>query len=177
MGLLQRIFGGRLRSGGNDRKQQSAIERYRYLLRTTPPEALEEAHAEAFAALTPEQRRQVQAELATVTPEPERPRSDDPSELARVATRAEMRRPGTLERSFGGAAGMGPMLAGSLLAGVAGSFVGTAVASAILSGLNNDGGSGDAGDVADDVDPGMGSDWNGYGSGDFGGAGDFGGGF
>ncbi len=33
---------------------EQAIERYRYLLRTAPPEAIEEAHAEAFAQLTVE---------------------------------------------------------------------------------------------------------------------------
>src|SRR5688500_3234244 len=34
-----------------------ALERYRYMLKTAPPETLEQAHAEAFAKLTPEQRR------------------------------------------------------------------------------------------------------------------------
>ena len=34
-----------------------ALERYRYMLRTAPPETLEQAYAEAFAKLTPEQRR------------------------------------------------------------------------------------------------------------------------
>jgi hypothetical protein len=38
---------------------EQAVERYRYLLRTAPPEAIEAAHAEAFARLTPEQRRLV----------------------------------------------------------------------------------------------------------------------
>ena len=33
-----------------------AVERYRYLLRTAPPETIEAAHHEAFARLTEEQR-------------------------------------------------------------------------------------------------------------------------
>lgn len=180
MGLLKRIFGRAPGSGRPDREQQSAVERYRYLLRTAPPEAIEEAHAEAFAALTPEQRQQVLAELASVTPENERPTSDEPADLARAATRAEMRRPGTLERSFGGAGGPGSMMAGSLLAGVAGAVVATTIAGAVFSDLHHDAGSGDG----SGADPGMEGDWGGggdvgggFGGGDVGGGGDFGGGF
>jgi hypothetical protein len=31
---------------------EAAVERYRYMLRTAPPETIELAHAEAFAKLT-----------------------------------------------------------------------------------------------------------------------------
>ena len=48
-----------------------AIARYRYMLRTAPLEAIEEAHAEAFAALTSEQRRRVLEELKRPTAKPE----------------------------------------------------------------------------------------------------------
>src|SRR5215204_2684451 len=72
-----------------------ALERYRYMLRTAPPETLEQAHAEAFAQLTPEQRQMVLAELSAELPERERIAAeragDDPRALARTATRAEMR--------------------------------------------------------------------------------------
>jgi hypothetical protein len=40
-------------------EDQLAIERYRYLLRTAPPESIEAVHAEAFAKLTPLQRAKV----------------------------------------------------------------------------------------------------------------------
>jgi hypothetical protein len=120
MGLLDRLFGRRdddRRSYGQPRTQgapyqgrgrneqlpdEQAVARYRYLLRTAPPEQIEQAHAEAFAQLTPDQRQQVLAQLAAVTPAGERPRTDDPDTLARAATRAEMRQPGTLERALGG---------------------------------------------------------------------------
>ena len=46
------------------RADEIAIERYRYLLRTAPPETIEQAHAEAFAKLTPAQRAQVFQELS-----------------------------------------------------------------------------------------------------------------
>ena len=46
-----------------------AVERYRYLLRTAPPETIEQVHAEAFATLTPEQRRQVFDELSRQSPQ------------------------------------------------------------------------------------------------------------
>src|SRR5690242_9138658 len=72
---------------------EAAIERYKYLLRTAPPDRIEAAHSEAFATLTREQRQEVLRRLAQ---EGETPASDSPNDLARTATRAEMRRPGTL---------------------------------------------------------------------------------
>src|SRR3954470_16497088 len=90
-------------------EDERAIERYRYLLRTAPPDQVEAAHAEAFAKLTPEQRRQVLEQLSAGVPGSERPRSDDAGTLARTATRAEFRQPGFLERTFGGyGGGYGP---------------------------------------------------------------------
>src|SRR5690348_9654223 len=70
--------------GGTDertRRDEEAIRRYRYLLRTAPPEAVEQAHAEAFAQLTPDQRRQVLGQLANNVPEYEKVRDDDPRTL------------------------------------------------------------------------------------------------
>ena len=106
MGLLDRLF-GRHRQGydqagyrqpqyqargrGGQSSDEQALARYRYLLRTAPPEQIEEAHAEAFAQLTPDQRQQVLAQLAAAVPAGERPRTDDPRTLARVATRASVR--------------------------------------------------------------------------------------
>ena len=92
------------RAGGRagQLSDEQAVARYRYLLRTAPPEQIEQAHAEAFAQLTADQRQQVLAQLAAAVPAGERPRTDDPQTLARVATRAEMRQPGTLERALGG---------------------------------------------------------------------------
>jgi hypothetical protein len=111
-------------------EDEQAIARYRYLLRTARPEAVEQAHAEAFAQLTPEQRAQVLRQLGQEVPKGERldPSGDvDARALARVATRAEMRRPGTLERSFGG---------GSFLGTIAGAFIGTAIANQLLGGFD-----------------------------------------
>src|SRR4051812_44345501 len=88
-------------------EDERAIERYRYLLRTAPPDQVEAAHAEAFGKLTPDQRRQVLEQLSAAVPASERPRSDDARTLARTATRAEFRQPGFLERTFGGYGGGG----------------------------------------------------------------------
>ncbi|ANC32124.1 hypothetical protein [Isoptericola dokdonensis] len=113
-----------------------AIDRYRYLLRTAPPDAVEQAHAEAFAQLTPEQRRQVLTEVGATLPPSERATSDDPQSLARMATRAELRNPGTLEKSFRGGApggmGFGSMVGSSLLGTVAGVVIGSAVANMLF---------------------------------------------
>lgn len=121
---------------------QQAIERYRYMLRTAPPEQVEQAHAEAFATLTPEQRQKVLTDVSAQVPESERATSTDPQDMARMATRAEMRNPGTMERSLGGGRGpgMGGMIAGSLLAGVAGAFIGTAIADAMFDDAGDAGG-------------------------------------
>ena len=203
MGLLDRLLGrtDRDRQGWDGGRQAArpagrpatagrtedevAVERYRYLLRTAPPEQVEQAHAEAFAKLTPEQRRQVLAELSNEVPPAERAQSDDPRALARMATRAELRQPGTMERTLGrggmGGMGMGGMLAGSLLASVAGAFVGTAIADAMFdfndSGEGTDAAAdtGDTGEAAADTGGDTGGDYGGdTGGGDYGG--DFGGG-
>jgi hypothetical protein len=122
---------------------EQAVARYRYLLQTAPPDQIEQAHAEAFANMTPQQRAMVLQGLAQETPASEHAAlaaaQNDPRAMARYATRAEMRNPGTLERSFAGPGGqgggmggmmggMGGMIAGSLLASVAGAFIGTAIA-------------------------------------------------
>jgi hypothetical protein len=161
---------------------EQAIQRYRYMLRTAPPETIEQAHAEAFAQLTPAQRAQVLRELTTTLPAHERAAiasgQDDPKTLARVATRAEMRQPGTLERTFGGMGGMGMMgggmFGGSFLTSLAGAFVGSMIAQQFFGGLDSAYGAGDYGaenlDQGAEADPGY--DDSGYDSG-----GDFGGDF
>ncbi|WP_109474356.1 hypothetical protein [Ornithinimicrobium cavernae] len=114
-------------------EDERAIARYRYLLRTAPPEQVEQMHAEAFARLTPEQRQQVLQTLSTDLPPEERPQGDDPQAMARAATRAEMRQPGTLQRSFAGP-GFGSVLGGSLLGTIAGVVVGSVIAQSLLGG-------------------------------------------
>ena len=153
---------------------QQAIERYRYMLRTAPPDDIERAHEEAFKQLTPEQRATVLRELTTQVPASEAATSDDPRSLARMATRAEMRQPGTMERTFGGM--QGPGLGGMFLSTLAGAFVGTAIAGAFFD--NDPGSDSGANDAAstdtDGGDGGDGFDGGDMGGGDFGG--DFGGG-
>ena len=151
MGFLDRVFGRPEERSEADRPgdrspasstDEQAIERYRYLLRTAPPEALEEAHAEAFARLTPEQRSEVLRRFGESLPSSElgEARCGDPRAMARAATRAEVRDPGFLERTLGrGGMGMGGGMGGvfgtSLLGSLAGTFLGTAIASHFLHGL------------------------------------------
>ena len=156
---------------------QQALERYRYMLRTAPPDDIERAHEEAFAQLTPEQRAAVLRELAGQVP-PSEIGGDDPKSLARAATRAEMRQPGTMERTFGGAV---PGLGSMFLTTLAGAFVGSAIADAFFNNDASNDGSADAGEGGESADAGdapaddAGGDYGGdFGGGDFGG-GDFGG--
>jgi hypothetical protein len=155
-----------------------AVDRYRYLLRTAPPDAVEEVHAEAFAKLTPQQRNLVFEELSQNAAASDRPASDDPRTLARSATRSELRQPGFLERTLGpGSAasrgpGLGTMIGGSLLGTVAGVVIGSAIADMVLPGIGDFGsdlsdGVGDLGNDVGDVASDAGSGFDGFG--DFGG--------
>lgn len=145
MGFLDRLFGGSPAAAqpavASTRTAVSAderaLERYRYLIRTAPPETIEQVHAEAFARLTDGQRALIYEELARGAATGERPLSSEPATLARAATRAELRRPGSLERSLSGSTagitpGFGSMLASSLLGTVAGYVVGSTLVSAFL---------------------------------------------
>jgi hypothetical protein len=199
MEMLRRMFGmdelrprrGRTMSRSEQMSpDEQAVERYRYLLRTAPPETIEEAHVEAFAKLTPEQRRMVLQELdATLTPAERAAGAsydEDPRSLARLATRAEMRQPGTLERTWSGmpaGIGMGGLTMGNFMSTIAGVMVGSMIADAFLGNAGYDAGSAEAADASgaeggdfaagDSGFGDMGSDFGGFG--DFGG-GDFGGG-
>ena len=158
VGILDKILGRdeeprpspaqRPGAGSAQSADEQAIARYRYMLKTAPPETIEQAHAEAFAKLTPEQRNMLLQQLSADMPDAERSVAgvagkDDPQSLARLATRAEVRRPGTMERTFGGMGGrgmgMGGMMAGTLLSSIAGVVVGSAIAQSFF----GDAGSGD----------------------------------
>jgi len=174
---------------GNRTDDEIAVERYRYLLRTAPPETIESVHREAFSKLTPEQRELLFTELSKNAPSGDAPRSSDAASLATAATRSELRQPGTMERSMssgGQGMGFGSMVASSLLGTVAGYVIGSALVSAFLP-MDNGGsdaaadGSSDASADAAGTDASADGGYDGSGGdfgGDFGGGGgDFGGGF
>lgn len=196
MGFLDRLFGASDERTAPPSRQvpparplsedELAVERYRYLLRTAPPESIEAVHAEAFAKLTPQQRAEVFRTLSEQAPPGERLVSDEPAALARAATRAEVREPGTMERAFSGAGArgaapsMGQMIGSSMLGTIAGVVIGSAIAQAFLPDPSAFEAGGDGGDVAADASGAdasgdAGGDWGGgdWGGGDFGG-GDFG---
>ena len=163
-----------------------AVERYRYLLRTAPPETIEQVHTEAFSKLTPEQRDLLFRELSDRAAEGDKPASNEPRALAVSATRSELRNPGTMERSMGGGTGggigFGGMLASSMLVTVAGFVIGSALVSAFMPDAGASDGSGaegaDGGDGSGSSDAGAdaGSDSGSDSGSDAGGFGDFGGG-
>jgi hypothetical protein len=145
--------------GGSE--DERAVARYRYLLRTAPPDALEQVHAEAFARLTPEQRQQVLTELSRGLPAGERSPSNDPQSMARAATRAELRQPGYLEQTFqrgrfagagmGGGMGMGGMVMGSMMGTMAGVVIGSAIADSLFDGYDSSPEAADASDSGGDA--------------------------
>ncbi|KAF2416583.1 hypothetical protein [Microbacterium sp. B35-30] len=175
-------------------EDEIAIERYRYLLRTAPPETIEQVHAEAFGRLTEPQRQQVLAELSAGLPSAEQPRSSDPQTMARAATRAEYLNPGFMERTLGPqrqGPSFGSMLGSSILGTVVGYVIGSALVSSFLAPTfaddsgNQDGSSGEGADAGGETggdtgaaDAGWGdsgSGWGGDAAGsDAGGFGDFG---
>jgi hypothetical protein len=176
---------GRQRSPDPEPAQtdEHALARYRYMLATAPPEDIERAHEEAFSRLTPEQRRAALEALAQHVPAGEI-RGDDPASLARAATRAEVREPGTIERAWGGAGGAGFGLGSFFFTTLAASFIGSAIAQSFFdndptAAAEADSQADGGGDVAsDDQDAGdVGNDDGGDFGGDAGGGdfGDFGG--
>ena len=207
MGFLDRLLGRPAQPDEPPRpaapprtENEIAVERYRYLLRTAPPETIEQVHAEAFSRLTDDQRDLLFRQLTENAMAGERPANAEPATLAQSATRAELRRPGTLERAFGGGQadgrpgpGFGSMVGASLLGTVAGYVVGSALVSTFLpdptveadvsadAGADTGGESGaDPGaDSSSDSGGDSGGDFGGDagGFGDFGGGGDVGGGF
>lgn len=108
-----------------------AVDRYRYLLRTAPPERVEEVHAEAFAKLTPEQRGILHEQLTAAVMVEDRPADDEPATLARSATRAELRQPGTMEGVLSAPA-LGPAVGGNFAGSMFGTIAGYVVASSIM---------------------------------------------
>ncbi len=172
MGFLDRLFGtnsddeyrettNRVRAASAARSEDEvAVERYRYLLRTAPPETIEKVHEEAFTKLTPEQRKMLFTQLSADAPRGEAPKADDAHSLAVSATRSEMRRPGTMEKSLGnvsaangqaggpaggGAPGFGSMFGSSLLGSIAGYVIASTLMSAFLPSFAGDPGAGDGG--------------------------------
>lgn len=122
-----------------------AIERYRYMLRSAPPEAIEQAHEEAFSKLSPEQRMLVLRELNGVVPDHERVAeasgAAEPRTLARMATRAELRQPGMIERTLGGMGGgmgAGGMIAGTIFGALVAGFVGSMIAEQFMEGFGEE---------------------------------------
>ena len=178
-------------------EDELAIERYRYLLRTAPPETIEQVHAEAFSKLSEPQRQQVLAELSAGLSPFEQPRSSNPQDLARAATRAEYMNPGFMERTLGAqqggrqGPGMGSMIGSSILGTVVGYVIGSAIVSSFMApAFASDQGSGDGSGDSSGSDSGgaesgagtdagadAGSGWGDVGAGDMSGFGDFGGDF
>ena len=102
--------------------------------------------------------------------------------MARIATRAEVRQPGVMERVLGGTGGaMGGMgMAGSLLSSFAAGFVGSMVAQSFFSAIGgfggDDAGNNDAANNDGSDETTAENDSGGHDEGDFGGGGDFDGG-
>jgi hypothetical protein len=135
----------------------------------------------------------VLADLIAISPPGEVLSTTDPDALARAATRAEVRQPGTLERAFQGSPAA-PGMGGSFLQTIAAVFIATSAAQMLFGGYGDPfagtadpgGDAGDRGSGDPSGEPGTGEPTGGapmyedaggsdFGGGDFGG-GDFGGG-
>src|SRR5918999_1090770 len=145
----------------------------RLLGRGSGPESRSRQDASASSragsgGLTPEQRRLALRDLSAAVPEHERVGGDDPRSLARMATRAETSRPGTIERAFGGGGGV---LGGTLLGSFAAAFAGSLVAQSLFSELGGEeaGAEADGGAEGGPGDPGSDTGGVDIGGGDIGG--------
>lgn len=124
-----------------ERERAHTLDCYRYLLRTAPHRAIERAHTEAFDELSPLRRLELVEALRHALQEDERAYdvAMKPRLLARLATRAELREPGTLERALGVGRAAPRVGEGRLFALVASAFVATAIAQQFLGGIDYDG--------------------------------------
>ena len=107
------------------------------MLKTAPPETIEQEQHPSVCRLTPQQRQMLLEQLRAEMPEADRAyATENPHTLARLATRAEVRQPGTMERVLGRIPAVGPgfggMMASSFLGSMAGSVIGTMIAQNFL---------------------------------------------
>ena len=126
MGVLARLFGAE-----RDSDEDLLLRRYRHLLGTAPIESIEQAHAEAFDGLHEPERAAIYEELSRGTTTGERPLSSEPATLARSASRAERRAPGTIENVLRSADDRGGF-AGALIDPVIGHVARSPLVSAFL---------------------------------------------
>ncbi|GAA1375998.1 hypothetical protein [Luteococcus sanguinis] len=109
-----------------------AVARYQYLLRTASPDQIEQAHQQAFAAMTPAERQEVLQALSKTS---EAPADASASSLARSATRLEVAQPGSLQNVLGSAqSAIGSSTGKTLLTSVAGGFIGSGIFSVLTGG-------------------------------------------
>ena len=109
MGVLTRLFGAEQESDDD-----VMLRRYRHLLDSAPRESIKQAHADAFGKLPEPERAAIYEELSRGSGTGERPLSSEPATLARSASRAEGRVPGSLESTLRAADDRGGF-AGSLM--------------------------------------------------------------
>ncbi|HEU0206998.1 MAG TPA: hypothetical protein VFQ74_09960 [Pseudolysinimonas sp.] len=126
MGVLARLFGA-----GYDSDDDPLLRRYRHLLGTAPIESIEQAHAEAFRDLPESERAAIYEELSRGAGTGERPLSSEPATLARSASRAERRVPGSIEKVLRSADGRGGF-GGALIDQVVGHVARSPLVSAFL---------------------------------------------
>lgn len=126
MGVLARLFGTE-----QDSDDDMVLRRYRHLLGTAPIESIEQAHAEAFGELHDPERAAIYEELSRGSGTGERPLSSEPATLARSASRAERRAPGSMESALRAADDRGGF-AGSLVDPVVDHVAGSPLVSAFL---------------------------------------------
>jgi len=160
MDLLQGLLGGDQRqqledfAGRYDQgapwdgiSDQEAVDRYRQVARSLPPDQYEIAARQSFDRLSPQQRLefgrylQQQAHAQGITDfdgDGVDDRYQDPAQLAAMTSRAEQRQPGILEQliggvgggGFGGGFGSSPMAAQG-----GGGMLGSPIAKAALAGI------------------------------------------
>ncbi|MEP6844317.1 MAG: hypothetical protein ABJA11_12390 [Pseudolysinimonas sp.] len=128
MGVLARLFGA---EHDNDSGSDPVLRRYRHLLDTAPIESIEQAHAEAFGVLQDPERAAIYEELSRGSGTGERPLSSEPATLARSASRAERRVPGTMESTLRAADDRGGF-AGALVDPIVGHVANSPLVSAFL---------------------------------------------
>jgi len=145
MDVLKNIFGGGTPDNYEQRAQQyqqgyqggqfgglndqDVAQRYQRTIQYAPPDVVEQAHAEAFSRLSPQEQQQIVAQFQQAHQDPQQPfqfpgfgggqQGYGPQELGQMARQAQQRQPDLLQQVLGPGGALSSPMAKMAMAGVA----------------------------------------------------------
>jgi hypothetical protein len=145
MDILKNIFGGGTPDNYEQRAQQyqqgyqsgqlgglsdqDVAQRYQRTVQYAPPDVVEQAHAEAFNRLPPQEQQQIVAQFQQAHTDPQQPfqypgfnsgqQSYSPAQMGQMARQAQQQQPDLLQQVLGPGGALSSPMAKAAMAGVA----------------------------------------------------------